>query len=162
MHDISWKEWFDSTIFVFVADHGQKFNVKYEMPLSYHHVPLFFYYPSQIQPRVDNRLSLQMDIFPTIMGILKIPYTNNTMGIDLTKHERAFAYFSADDKIGCLNDKYFMIYKSKSEVYLFAYKNENLKNYASEAPELVNEMKTYTFSMLQTTQYLLNKKQTGF
>ena len=41
--------WFANTLFVFVADHGSSDESLYDMPLSYHHVPLLFYCPGQIQ-----------------------------------------------------------------------------------------------------------------
>ena len=41
---------------------------------------------------------------------------------------------------------------------LYHYRDGDINNYISEQPELVDEMTTYTYSMLQTTQWLVNNK----
>ena len=78
------KEWFSNTIFVFIADHGSPINAVYDIPLDYHHTPLVFYAPGIItEPVTFDCIGGQIDVFPTIMGILNQPYINNTLGIDL-------------------------------------------------------------------------------
>ena len=36
-------DWFDNTLFVFIADHGAAMQAKYDIALSNHHSPLIFY-----------------------------------------------------------------------------------------------------------------------
>ena len=38
------QDWFDNTLFVFVADHGGAIQPTYDIPLNYFHSPLIFYY----------------------------------------------------------------------------------------------------------------------
>lgn len=154
------KEWYNNTLFVFIADHGRNFNVTYEMPLSYNHIPLIFYYPGKIVAKTDKRLALQMDVFPTIMSILNMPFTNNTMGIDLLTQKRPYAYFQSNNKFGCINEDYFLIYKYK-QTYLYDYKLKSTINIANEHKEVVDDMKKYMFSMIQTTNYMLNNGLSG-
>ena len=45
----------------------------------------------------------------TVMGIIKANYTNKTFGISILKEQHPFVFFSADDKIGCIDDKGFTI-----------------------------------------------------
>ncbi|MFA7359482.1 MAG: LTA synthase family protein [Candidatus Kapaibacterium sp.] len=147
-------EWFDNTIFVFIADHGQNFEQTYDMSLSYHHTPLIMYAPKLISPQRFEKPGLQIDMFPTLMGYLQIPYVNNTLGVDLRNEGRKYAYFCTDNKIGCLNDDYFLVLRSDGPNSLYKYKNKDRNNYIKENQELVNEMKRYATAMIQTSYWL--------
>lgn len=154
--------WFDSTIFVFIADHGQKFNVIYDMPLSYHHTPLIIYAPKLIKPQIIKNPGLQIDVTATIMGLLKIPYINNTLGIDLINNKREYAYFSADNKIGVVNDEFYLIIHNNGKEQMFNYKKQSTENIIESHKNIADSMKIYTYSMLQTMQYLLKNNFTNY
>lgn len=154
------QKWFDNTLFVFVADHGAPLDNLYSMSLNYHHTPLIFYSPKNIkEPKVFEKIAGQIDVFPTIMNLLKIPYYNNTLGIDLFKEEREYIYFYASGKYGVLNDTWFLIIDSEKNKSLFDYKNKNLNNFATEYPEIVEEMDNYAKSKYQTFQFLKNNNK---
>lgn len=156
------QEWFRDTLFVFVADHGANMNTIYDMPLSYFHTPLIFYSPYLIkEPRVFPAIGGQIDVFPTLMGILNIPYVNNTLGIDLLKESRPYIYFCGDDKIGCLDDEYFLVIRDDGGESLYAYKKGDTKNYLAEKEPLARSMKDYFFSMMQATQWLTGNRLVG-
>ncbi len=90
------KEWFGNTIFVFIADHGAPINAVYDIPLDYHHTPLVFYAPGILKDaRSFDCIGGQIDVFPTIMGILNQPYINNTLGIDLTFRKQAIYLYKS-------------------------------------------------------------------
>ena len=157
----SQQSWFDNTLFVFVADHGAVFDSEYSIALSYLHAPLLFFMPSEIQPETSNAIASQMDIFPTIMSKLNIPYTNNTFGINLLKESRDFAYFMVDDKYGIINDDWLFINKPADEQKgLYKYREKDTKNYISEFPKQAETMQKYGESNWQLSDYLLNKKKT--
>ncbi len=155
------KEWFDNTIFVFVADHGSLIEpVVYEMPLNYHHTPLIIYAPKLfLGNKIVDKIGGQIDIFPTLMGLMNLPYINNTMGIDLLKQNREFIYFSADNKLGVLGDEFYLIINNQTGDALYDYQNNSTHNYISEYPQLAERMKIYAYSHLQTYQYLLKNKK---
>ena len=95
------KRWFENTIFVFISDHGTALSPVYEMPLNYHHSPLIILSPNILEEsKTYSQIGGQIDVFPTIMGLLNFTYLNNTFGMDLLKAKRPFIYFSADDKYG--------------------------------------------------------------
>lgn len=157
----SQQNWFDSTIFVFIADHGAPIKAAYSISLDYYHSPLLFFAPKLIrEKKIIANIASQMDVFPTIMGILKLPFTNNTMGINLLETERPYVIINADDKYGVLSNQLFLIVNDKQPEELYFYKNFDKKNLAAEMPDSVSKMKQYAEAHLQVFQYIiLNNKQ---
>ena len=155
------KPWYANTIFVFIGDHGQNFDKTYEMPLSYHHSPLIIYKPWDKEAKTIDALGLQIDVFPTVLGMLQIPYINNTLGIDLLREKRPFAFFSADQRLGCLNDQYFLIINKNGREALYSYKDKSVIDISASNKVLVDSMKQYTYSNLQVMQYLIRRKLTS-
>lgn len=154
--------WFQNTLFVFVADHGAAIDPRFPIPIQFHHIPLIFFGPDIIgSPRTINHIGGQIDIFPTIMGVLGIPYVNSTFGIDLLREHRPYTFFCNDKKIGCIDDKYFFIWDEAEKPYLYEYTGGDLINHAGTRMDIAVRMKRYVFSMLQTAQYLVQNHLTG-
>jgi phosphoglycerol transferase MdoB-like AlkP superfamily enzyme len=88
------RSWFDSTIFVIVADHCASSAGKTELPVNKYHIPLLIYSPANIKPAHMNRLMSQIDLGPTILGLLNFDYTSKFFGSDIFQvpigNERAF------------------------------------------------------------------------
>ncbi|MFZ4398430.1 MAG: LTA synthase family protein [Bacteroidales bacterium] len=155
--------WFNNTIFVFLADHGAVVGSNvYDMPVSYNHIPLIIYAPKLLKSaQTIKNQGGQIDVFPTIMGLLGFPYINNTSGIDLLNESRPFMYFSADDKIGCTNDTFFYVYRTNGKESLYKYKKQDTEDYILQNKTLADSMRTYSFSMLQASQWMIINKKTG-
>lgn len=156
----SQEPWYDNTLFVLVADHGAAMDARYDMPLSYNHTPLLFYSPAGfISPSEQTEIAGQIDIFPTAMDYLNLPFTNNTLGINLNDTlDRPYIYFNGDDKYGVIDDKYFLIQKRSGESGLYLYQDQDLQNLASEHTEKVDSMRKYAEAQLQTYQHILTQK----
>lgn len=77
--------WFDDTVFIFVADHGHKMNGAAQVPLDKFRIPVLFYAPKHIAPRRIDALGAQIDLSPTLLGVLGFSYENPFFGIDLTR-----------------------------------------------------------------------------
>ena len=101
----------------------------------------------------------QIDVYPSIMGLLKIPFDNNTLGINLFKEERPYIYFNADDKFGVIDQNWLLIVKRDHTGGLFRYSEKDLTNYENQYPDIVKQMKEYAESNLQTFQYLVKKQK---
>lgn len=168
MQKASETEWFKNTIFVFIADHGAGFASPYDMTLAYHHIPMFFYCPNHIQPSTSDQLALQIDLAPTLLSLLTPQYRNNTLGINLFRQQRPYAYFSADDRIGVLDGEYFYLYRANEKhASLYHYQDNDPTDYLStnsprqdELLQRADSMKRYAFSMIQYSQYLLQQNKT--
>lgn len=155
-------DWFENTLFVFVADHGASLLNQYDMSLSYHHVPLIFYYPGHIAPACRTELALQIDIAPTVLSMLLPAYDDNTLGVDLFHQRRPYAYFSADDKIGILDSTYFYLYRvSQQRASLYRYRNGEQTDYIQTDSLRAQAMRRYGFSMIQESQQMLLENRTA-
>jgi len=159
----SLQPWFDSTIFVFIADHGARVEASaYDLSLQYFNVPMMIYSPLLVKPGRCSKIAQQVDLFPTLMGIMNIPYVNNTFGIDLAKETRPYAYFCADEEIGCVGEEFYLVHRMNGPETLYRFKNEEKRNYAGVYPALADSMRNYAFSMLQSAQWMVKNRKTGF
>ncbi len=162
MKAASAQKWFSNTIFVFVADHGAKEGMKYDgMYIGYSHIPFIIYAPSLIrQPEVRKSPGGQIDIYPTLAGLMGLSYTNNTMGKDLWHGSRPFMCFSQDDKVAVADtQQLFIWYQSGREVMFRLGNNKDqvpLKN-----NNTADSMRSFALSMLQATQWAIDNHKTG-
>jgi phosphoglycerol transferase MdoB-like AlkP superfamily enzyme len=154
-------EWFENTIFVFIADHGGPLNAKYDIALNYHHSPLIFYSPKTLKSKVFSNIGGQIDVYPTIMGMLNLPYTNNTLGIDLMTETRPYIMINDDDKFGVLDTSHLLIVKKNEEPKLYNYQNNELTNSLNQNKTKATEMETYGKSNLQVFQWMLLNNKTS-
>lgn len=81
------KPWFDSTVFVIVADHCASSAGKTELPVNKYHIPMMIYSPANIAPAKMERLMSQIDMGPTLLGLLNFSYTSKFYGYDIYKLE---------------------------------------------------------------------------
>ena len=111
------ENYFLNTIFVFVGDHGVAGNAEATYPpawtdqrLTDEHVPLLFFAPDLLQPEKRGEVVSQIDILPTIAGMLHQSYVNTTLGRDLLdpakKNNYAFITNTAGG-IGIVTDDFY-------------------------------------------------------
>ncbi len=154
------QKWFDNTIFVFIADHGAALSVHYDIALNYHHSPLIIYAPAIFDStKTIEKIGGQIDIFPTIMGILHQPYLNNTMGIDLLNESRPYIIINGDDKIGVLDNQFLLIFEKNSPEKLYKYRTLDVNNYFEKYRNKAKDMETYAKSMMQVYQDMISRNE---
>lgn len=94
IQDAQHKPWFNNTLFVIVADHCAKSAGKTDLPVNRYHIPCIIYAPQLIKPAIENRLVSQIDLAPTILGLMNMNYTSRFLGYDIYNmtpgNERAF------------------------------------------------------------------------
>jgi phosphoglycerol transferase MdoB-like AlkP superfamily enzyme len=77
------KSWFDDTLFVIVADHGARVYGREDIPISTYEIPLVLYSPKHIKPARVANLTSQIDVAPTVLGILGVEYDSTFFGMDV-------------------------------------------------------------------------------
>lgn len=76
--------WYKNTLFIITADHCTvPFHEEYKTPVESFAVPLLFYKPGDITPRMDHGLAQQTDILPTVLSYINYPYPFVAFGNDL-------------------------------------------------------------------------------
>ncbi len=83
MHAARGHPWFENTVFVIVADHGARVYGAAEIPLYSYEIPMLFYAPAHLKPRRIETLTSQIDIAPTILGLLGFGYEAPFFGEDV-------------------------------------------------------------------------------
>lgn len=152
--------WFANTVFVILGDHGQRFDPVYEVPLAYHHVPLIIHAPGLVAPRTEHGFGTQVDVPETVLGVLRIPHANNTLGMDLTRKTNPCAYYCSDHRIAALNDHSYWIRTGDTE-RLYDHPSRSAVNIASDRPAELDSLRTYAQSMVQAAAWLVEKKLVG-
>lgn len=94
MREASQQPWFKDTLFVFVADHTSHGRGRTDLPPENYRIPMIIYAPAWIQPQQFDALASQIDVAPTILGLLNLAYVSEFYGQDIRlaakQHQRAF------------------------------------------------------------------------
>lgn len=146
------KPWFNNTIFVIVADHCAGSAGKTHIPLNKYHIPLIMYAPKILKPTIVNNLSSQIDIAPTLLGILGEPYSSKFLGQDIINSPANRAFVSTYQKVGLYSDDKFTILGPKKMHWGYSV-DKNLEQKLTEYDEK-HLFDTVTF--YQSTSYLLD------
>lgn len=164
MDAVKQQPWYKNTIFIFCADHGLRVKPSpYDLSLSYNHIPIIIHAPEILgAPQKLTQLTGQIDVFPMLMDILNMNYTNNTLGLNALKQHRPYMYFSADDKIGCINEEWLYVYRYEGRESLYHFKDDQqAEDLASLYPEQVKAMKSYALSQTQTSEWMFVQNKTA-
>ena len=100
----STRPWFDETVFVIVADHQALAAGKTTLPVNCYHIPCMIYAPKLIAAGWSDRLISQMDLPPTLLGMLGVTYESKFMGRDVLRAERSIAFVSTYQMLGMIED----------------------------------------------------------
>lgn len=80
-------KWYKDTLFVVVADHGARVYGEAQVPLPSYEIPLLIFAPGHLVPRQIMTPISQMDIAPTVLGLLGFPYEAPFFGQDVLARE---------------------------------------------------------------------------
>lgn len=83
------KPWFDDTLFVFVADHTAGSAGREDLPVANYHIPLFIYSPKHVEPAEYTDVASQIDVAPTLMGLLNLDYVSTFFGRNVLREDHA-------------------------------------------------------------------------
>jgi phosphoglycerol transferase MdoB-like AlkP superfamily enzyme len=147
------KPWFKDTIFVIVGDHTAGGAGKSELDPNAYHVPLIVYAPGIVKPGKIDNLASQIDVAPTLLGMLNADYESSFYGRDLLRNPPQRALISNYQKLGYLTPESLVIlgpvkqantYSREGERFLAdASTNLHLKNIALSYFQNANNWKLW-------------------
>jgi len=76
------RPWFSDTLVVIVADHGARVYGREEIPVRSYEIPFLVYSPGHIAPRRVDTVVSQLDVAPTVLGLLNFSYDGTFFGRD--------------------------------------------------------------------------------
>ena len=95
--------WYKNTVFVIVADHCASSAGKTELPLDKYRIPGMIFSEGFIQPQKFNQLMSQIDIMPTLLGLLNFNYETKFLGQDVfTDQFQPKAYIATYQDLGLI------------------------------------------------------------
>ncbi|QWP58953.1 LTA synthase family protein [Akkermansia muciniphila] len=114
------KPWFDNTLFVFVGDHGAGSAGKQALNPETHRIFSIFYAPALLKPERRDTPVSQIDVLPTLLGLLNWPYDAAFYGKDALKPSYQSRYFVSNYQyIGYLKGKDMVVLKPQRGVEFF-------------------------------------------
>jgi phosphoglycerol transferase MdoB-like AlkP superfamily enzyme len=158
INEASKKAWFNNTLFVIVADHCASSAGKEELPLPGYHIPLIIYSPGLIKPSQIGSLMSQIDIAPTILGLLHFNYTTRFFGQDIlnTPADKQRAFISTYHGLGFIKNDTLIIQTpvKKIKAYKTTSQTGNVKEIKG-SDSLVND----AISLYQVMAWLIKNKE---
>lgn len=165
------EDYFDNTLFVFFGDHGiagysgdHSKDYLTHTRLNEFLTPLLIYAPKLIKPDRNDTVASELDLLPTVAGLVGIEYDNTTLGRDLLDKrfdDQRYAFTISHNKISTLGligkNYYFRIQEDGSNPVLTDLNaQDTTKNLVQEHEALAQQMRELTFGIFETTKYLLH------
>ena len=148
------KPWFKDTIFVILADHNGGSAGKNTLPTWRYKIPLIMYAPKIIQPKTIHKLSSQVDLMPTLMGILNFSYKSFFYGNDIMdEHFKPRAFIGNYQKLGYFKDgKLTVLFPNKTSK-TYKIKKQTLRSVSYEDIPLDKALENDTITYYQSASY---------
>lgn len=148
------KDWYDNTIFVVQADHGKLVGqADAELPQSYNHIPLIIF-GSGVEPQLYTGLGMQVDVMPTLLGLMNMSYDYDGFGVNLLERKRDKVFYSADNHVVGRDSTRYYIYAPGMQKSFCYKKNENGRLGETASDDNFKQLEKYAFSMTQTAEWM--------
>jgi phosphoglycerol transferase MdoB-like AlkP superfamily enzyme len=130
------RPWFADTLFVIVADHCAGSAGKDALPVPNYHIPMWFYAPAWLAPRRIDALASQMDVAPTILGVLGGRYVSAAFGVDIfAPAHPARALIATYENLGYFDGRFVTVLKPRRRVERYSF-DRAMGSQAAEADDL--------------------------
>jgi phosphoglycerol transferase MdoB-like AlkP superfamily enzyme len=98
------KPWYKDTILVVTGDHGARVYGRAQIPVPTYSVPFIVHAPGYVPAQRVDTLASQVDIGPTLLGLLHLSYDSKLPGRDILrmKPEDGYAIFNHNRNIAMM------------------------------------------------------------
>ena len=150
--------WFDNTLFVIVGDHGARVYGREQIPIKSYEIPLLIYAPGKVAAGKAEAVMSQIDVAPTVLGLLGLPYRSSFYGHDAlspsTKSNTIV--FNHNYNVAIMQDSQLTVLGMGKKVSAFAYDAKTDKQVPVEVNPQAAELAT---SYYQTAYELFKRHQ---
>lgn len=146
------KPWYKNTIFIITADHGRASeNNFYNSPNTLFKIPLIIFTPDGSVPAAKNsRIASQIDITPTLLGLLNYNKPFVALGSDLFNDAQPhFAVYTVDGLYQIVEGNFLLQFDGQKNIAMFNHledptlQNNILDAHPQEATLLSNRLKAF-------------------
>lgn len=114
------KPWFNNTVIIFVADHCASSAGKNEINVSKYHIPCLVYNLKNDTLKTISQQCSQIDLFPTLLGLLHWQYETSWYGQDvLLPTYQSRAWLATYQKLGYLQHDTLAVLSPQQQVGVF-------------------------------------------
>ncbi|MBU6141306.1 MAG: LTA synthase family protein [Proteobacteria bacterium] len=163
------KPWFDNTIFILVADHCAGSAGNTDLPMWRYHIPAIFYAPKIIKPQNITAFVSQIDLAPTLFGIMNLSYKSKFFGADVLTNKSNLdnrVFVSTYTDVGYFKNEKLYLLKPKKEKRFFDVKiakSDRDKSSEVESNKYENSDLEAAISYYQSASHFFkNKKMDNF
>lgn len=146
------KPWFTNTLFVIVGDHCASAAGKTALPIPGYHIPAIVWNPALVSPQQVGTLCSQIDLLPTVFGLMDWRYESKFYGKDILRMrpEEQRAFISTYQRLGYLRPGKLAVLEPVRHERMFTYQNADAPHEAPLNPDFLRE----AISEYQTASYL--------
>lgn len=155
MKEAAAKSWFRDTLFVFVADHNASVAGGTAILPSDYLIPTIFYAPAHLKAEKKTGLASQIDIAPTILSVLRLPYQSRFWGTSLLERRPGRAFLGTYQKVGLFDGQNLAVLSPKRYIELYHLENgaPKLTFRGQNEPSLLGELVRSTLAYYSSAAY---------
>ncbi len=159
------KPWFNDSVFIIVADHCASSAGEAELQFNKYLIPFLIYSPAHIPPQTVNTLASQIDVAPTLLGLLNFSYDSKFYGRDIfhTHPDQERAFIGNYQKLGYMKNSHLTILSPRKEVsaYQVDFKNNTTTPIAVNETELTEAITYYQSADIAFKNHLNRWAESG-
>jgi phosphoglycerol transferase MdoB-like AlkP superfamily enzyme len=158
------KPWFGDTIFVFVADHCANCAGRAVVSPGDFHIPAVIYAPSIVAPGQVDAVASQIDLMPTVLGLMNFRYESRFFGRDALKGGEGRAVLSNYQDLAWLEGGRLVLLRGEKRKMLFLVEpSGNLRECADDPAFVFDAISCFqTASEYIRSQLLIPEPGPGF
>ena len=154
--------WFENTLFIITADHTNQFWYPfYSSPINRFAIPILFYHPNGSFKGVNDELTHQMDIFPSIVDLVGYDKPINSWGRSLFSNSgKPFSIHFSGTVYHFITEKYILVFDGDSVIGIYDKEDQWLSNNLKENSNInfSNEEKYLKAFMQDYMNRIIEKK----
>ncbi|UCD17421.1 MAG: sulfatase-like hydrolase/transferase [Candidatus Zixiibacteriota bacterium] len=149
---------FANTLIFVTSDNGIKYRPTSELDISMIQIPFYVYNTDwNLEHGIkSDRIGCQLDILPTVMGMLKLDYDNYSFGVDLldsTSLVEDFAFSTSWYNVAFIQDSVCFMMRLGTDYEILFHLSDKTTNIAAQYPELTAEMRRKAGAIYESAFY---------